>query len=168
MDLPLPVEPIMAVVVPGAAVKLMPSSTGASAGRERFVEGYVSASLVFVVGPLAILGPLSDGLGRGIDQLALMQRDGIAFVARRVNADYLSPARYDDPLDVVSELRGIHGARIALAQRVERGGATLFAAEVDLVCVAVPSMRPVRVPAAVRAALDAPAALREPARDGDN
>ena len=28
----------------------------------------------------------------GIDQLALMQRDGIAFVARRVNADYLSPA----------------------------------------------------------------------------
>ena len=104
----------------------------------------------------------------GIDQLALMQRDGIAFVARRVNADYLSPARYDDLLDVVSELRGIHGARIALAQRVERGGATLFAAEVDLVCVAVPSMRPVRVPAAVRAALDAPAALREPARDGDN
>ena len=104
----------------------------------------------------------------GIDQLALMQGDGIAFVARRVNADYLSPARYDDLLDVVSELRGIHGARIALAQRVERGGATLFAAEVDLVCVAVPSMRPVRVPAAVRAALDAPAALREPARDGDN
>ena len=104
----------------------------------------------------------------GIDQLALMQRDGIAFVARRVNADYLSPARYDDLLDVVSELRGIHGARIALAQRVERRGATLFAAEVDLVCVAVPSMRPVRVPAAVRAALDAPAALREPARDGDN
>ena len=58
----------------------------------------------------------------GIDQLALMQRDGIAFVARRVNADYLSPARYDDLLDVVSDLRGIHGARIALTQRVERAG----------------------------------------------
>lgn len=89
----------------------------------------------------------------GIDQLALMQQDGIAFVARRVNADYLSPARYDDLLDVVSELRGVNGARIALTQRVERAGRTLFAAEVDLVCVAVPSMRPVRVPAAVRAAL---------------
>lgn len=88
-----------------------------------------------------------------IDQLALMQRDGIAFVARRVNADYLSPARYDDLLDVVSDLRGIHGARIALTQRVERAGRVLFSAEVDLVCVAVPSMRPVRVPAAVRAAL---------------
>lgn len=89
----------------------------------------------------------------GIDQLALMQRDGIAFVARRVNADYLSPARYDDLLDVVSDLRGTHGARIALTQRVERAGLVLFSAEVDLVCVAVPSMRPVRVPAAVRAAL---------------
>lgn len=89
----------------------------------------------------------------GIDQLALMQRNGIAFVARRVNADYLSPARYDDLLDVVSDLRGIHGARIALTQRVERAGRVLFSAEVDLVCVAVPSMRPVRVPAAVRAAL---------------
>lgn len=89
----------------------------------------------------------------GIDQLALMQRDGIAFVARRVNADYLSPARYDDLLEVVSDLRGIHGARIALTQRVERAGRVLFSAEVDLVCVAVPSMRPVRVPAAVRAAL---------------
>ena len=36
-----------------------------------FVEGFVSASLVFVVGPLAILGSISDGLGKGIEQLAL-------------------------------------------------------------------------------------------------
>lgn len=39
--------------------------------RVRFVEGFVSASLVFCVGPLAILGSLSDGLGRGINQLVL-------------------------------------------------------------------------------------------------
>ncbi len=53
-----------------------------SASRERFVEGYVSASLVFVVGPLAILGSLSDGLGRGIDQLALKSTlDGFAALA---------------------------------------------------------------------------------------
>jgi uncharacterized membrane protein YqgA involved in biofilm formation len=37
----------------------------------RFVEGFVSASLIFCVGPLAILGSLSDGLGRGINQLVL-------------------------------------------------------------------------------------------------
>jgi len=62
--------------------RLSGSGSGSGSGRERFVEGYVSASLVFVVGPLAILGPLSDGLGRGIDQLALKSTlDGFAALA---------------------------------------------------------------------------------------
>lgn len=39
--------------------------------RKRFVEGFVDASLLFAIGPLAILGSLSDGLGHGIDQLVL-------------------------------------------------------------------------------------------------
>ncbi|MGA1345264.1 MAG: DUF554 domain-containing protein [Ilumatobacteraceae bacterium] len=42
-----------------------------SEGRARFIEGYVSASLLFCVGPLTILGSISDGLGTGIDQLVL-------------------------------------------------------------------------------------------------
>lgn len=37
----------------------------------RFIEGFVSASLLFVIGPLAIMGSISDGLGTGIDQLVL-------------------------------------------------------------------------------------------------
>lgn len=37
----------------------------------KFLEGFVSASLLFVVGPLAIMGAISDGLGTGIDQLVL-------------------------------------------------------------------------------------------------
>jgi uncharacterized membrane protein YqgA involved in biofilm formation len=36
-----------------------------------FVEGFVAASLLFAVGPLAILGSISDGMGTGIDQLVL-------------------------------------------------------------------------------------------------
>jgi len=36
-----------------------------------FVEGFVSASLLFVIGPLAILGSVSDGMSQGIDQLTL-------------------------------------------------------------------------------------------------
>lgn len=47
-----------------------------------FIEGFVTASLVFCVGPLAILGSLSDGLGLGIDQLALKSiMDGFASIA---------------------------------------------------------------------------------------
>lgn len=55
--------------------------SGASA-RERFIEGWLSASLLFCVGPLTILGSLSDGLGRGIDQLTLKAvLDGFAAMA---------------------------------------------------------------------------------------
>jgi len=53
-----------------------------AAGRGRFIEGFVTASLVFCVGPLTILGALSDGLGRGADQLILKSvLDGFASVA---------------------------------------------------------------------------------------
>jgi len=52
------------------------------AARERFIEGWLSASLLFCVGPLTILGSLSDGLGNGIDQLTLKSvLDGFASVA---------------------------------------------------------------------------------------
>ena len=56
---------------------------GEDAGaRERFIEGWLTASLLFCVGPLTILGSLSDGLGRGIDQLALKSvLDGFAAMA---------------------------------------------------------------------------------------
>jgi uncharacterized membrane protein YqgA involved in biofilm formation len=36
-----------------------------------FLEGFVSSSLLFAIGPLAILGSISDGMGTGIDQLVL-------------------------------------------------------------------------------------------------
>ncbi|MCW2613830.1 MAG: hypothetical protein JWN08_824 [Frankiales bacterium] len=66
----------------GAWLQRRLSREDAGPERARFVEGYVSASLVFVIGPLAVLGSLSDGLGRGIDQLALKSTlDGFAALA---------------------------------------------------------------------------------------
>jgi uncharacterized membrane protein YqgA involved in biofilm formation len=54
----------------------------AHAARERFIEGWLTASLLFCVGPLTILGSLSDGLGRGIEQLTLKSvLDGFAALA---------------------------------------------------------------------------------------
>ncbi len=47
-----------------------------------FVEGFVSASLIFAIGPLAILGSISDGMGTGIDQLVLKSTlDGFTSLA---------------------------------------------------------------------------------------
>jgi uncharacterized membrane protein YqgA involved in biofilm formation len=42
-----------------------------SKGESNFFEGFVSASLIFAIGPLAILGSISDGMQTGIDQLVL-------------------------------------------------------------------------------------------------
>ncbi|MGO4955877.1 DUF554 domain-containing protein [Luteococcus sp. Sow4_B9] len=47
-----------------------------------FVEGFVTSSLVFCVGPMAVLGSLQDGLGMGADQLlAKSLLDGFAAIA---------------------------------------------------------------------------------------
>ncbi|HJE51563.1 MAG TPA: DUF554 domain-containing protein [Tessaracoccus flavescens] len=53
------------------------------AGDEnRFVDGLVTSTLVFCVGPLTILGSISDGLGRGADQLLVKAvLDGFAAMA---------------------------------------------------------------------------------------
>lgn len=59
-------------------------TTGAAhlSARARFIEGFVSASLLFCIGPLTILGSLSDGLGNGADQLVLKAvLDGFAAIA---------------------------------------------------------------------------------------
>lgn len=50
--------------------------------RRRFIEGFVAASLLFCVGPLTILGSISDGIGNGADQLFLKAvLDGFAAIA---------------------------------------------------------------------------------------
>jgi uncharacterized protein len=58
------------------------SRSSGSEQRRRFTEGFVAASLLFCVGPLTILGSLSDGLGNGADQLLLKATlDGFAAIA---------------------------------------------------------------------------------------
>ena len=59
-----------------------PSEGDDGSARERFIEGWLTATLLFCVGPLTILGTLSDGLGKGIDQLVLKAvLDGFASIA---------------------------------------------------------------------------------------
>ena len=56
--------------------------TGDGAERQRFIEGFVTASLVFCVGPLTVLGSINDGLGNGAEQLYLKAAlDGFASIA---------------------------------------------------------------------------------------
>ena len=58
------------------------AKAGSTADRQRFIEGFVTASLVFCVGPLTILGSINDGIGNGADQLFLKAAlDGFASIA---------------------------------------------------------------------------------------
>ena len=66
----------------GADLQKRFSAKGAKGEKDKFITGFVNASLVFTIGPLAILGALSDGLGQGIEQLATKSiLDGFASLA---------------------------------------------------------------------------------------
>lgn len=54
----------------GSSLQKKFAGKGTKDSKEKFITGFVNASLVFTIGPLAILGALSDGLGQGIEQLA--------------------------------------------------------------------------------------------------
>lgn len=89
---------------------------------------------------------------RGIDQAALKADQGIVFAVRRVEADYLSPARFDDLLRVETVVTALKGASILMDQTILRDGMTLFRAKVTLVCLNSEG-RAQRMPDAVRGAL---------------
>ncbi|MBT9244538.1 tol-pal system-associated acyl-CoA thioesterase [Gemmobacter fulvus] len=90
----------------------------------------------------------------GVDQVRLRQEAGIVFAVRRVEADYLRPAVFDDVLSVETRLIALGGSRIELGQNVLRGDICLFAAKVTLVCLSGTG-RAVRLPADIRALLEA-------------
>ncbi|MDO5370000.1 tol-pal system-associated acyl-CoA thioesterase [Paracoccus sp. (in: a-proteobacteria)] len=89
----------------------------------------------------------------GVDQRQLLEQHDLAFVVRRVEADYLRPARFDDRLDVITSLDHAGGPKVVVAQSVERDGTVLFTARVTVVCVDRRTMRPHRLPPGVAAAL---------------
>jgi uncharacterized membrane protein YqgA involved in biofilm formation len=66
----------------GSVLQKRFAGKGTKDSKEKFITGFVNASLVFTIGPLAILGALSDGLGQGIEQLATKSvLDGFASLA---------------------------------------------------------------------------------------
>lgn len=84
----------------------------------------------------------------GNDQNA-MRKDGIVWVVRRIEADYLAAARFDDDLLVETTIAHMSGVRMLLDQVVSRADEVIFRARVTVVCMSE-SGRPVRLPAEIR------------------
>lgn len=84
----------------------------------------------------------------GIDQLGLKEA-GVVFAVRRVEAEYIAPARYDDVLEVRTTLASLSAAKMVMGQEVWRGDTLIFTATVVIVCIGSAG-KPVRLPAECR------------------
>lgn len=91
----------------------------------------------------------------GFEQPELIARHRGVFVVRRVEADYLMPARFNDSLVVEANLFEQSRTRLVMDQRVLRGEELLLSARVTLVWVHEKTFKPARIPADVLESLNA-------------
>ncbi len=89
----------------------------------------------------------------GLPHSAMMARYNAMLVVRRIEVEYVAPARLDDALEVATRVVGVGAATLDVEQRVLRGDAVLAKLLVGLVCVRADGLRPTRLPAPWREAL---------------
>jgi len=87
----------------------------------------------------------------GFEQDMLMQDPGIMFAVRRVEFDYLLPARFNDLLSIQSELTELKPASLSMRQQVRRVGSDelLGAGQVRLACIGAADLRPKPIPKSI-------------------
>ena len=88
----------------------------------------------------------------GFDHANLARQHGVVFAVTRCVADFVRPARLDDLLVVGTSVAAIGGARVEMAQLVQRGDDAIARLAVTLAVLDATSMRPARLPSALRAA----------------
>ncbi|MBL8472775.1 MAG: tol-pal system-associated acyl-CoA thioesterase [Rhodocyclaceae bacterium] len=92
----------------------------------------------------------------GVEQKTLLDERGIAFMVRRLKAEFVAPARLDDALDVSTQVARLAGASVVFAQRIARAGQLLFECEVVVACVNHARGRPMPIPPDLRACFSHP------------
>jgi len=91
----------------------------------------------------------------GVDQWRMKQEDGVNFVVRRCEVDYLNPARLDDALEIETFVETARGASLDMRQTVRRDGQDLVDVLVRVACLDA-SGRPIRLPGEIKSALTPP------------
>ena len=98
----------------------------------------------------------------GHDQADLVRDEGIAFVVRSVNLEYLKPARLDELLSVSLEVEKITRSQIFFRQHIRRvnadangGWDELLSGKIQIVCVNSALMKITSIPAFLRTKLEA-------------
>ena len=91
-------------------------------------------------------------LGFSVRDLA--EREQVLFIVRELHTRFLKPAVLDDELSVTAAVEHLGFVSITIEQRVLRGAQLLVHASVNLACVAAGDLKPARLPAPVRTALE--------------
>ena len=93
----------------------------------------------------------------GIEQDQLVQREGLIFVVRHVDVNYLKPARFNDALSVTVAVHERGRASLTFAQQIVREDegvtAELCRGQVKIACVDAVTMRPRAVPEYIQTAM---------------
>ncbi|AOX16261.1 tol-pal system-associated acyl-CoA thioesterase [Kozakia baliensis] len=76
----------------------------------------------------------------------MLAETGLAFVVRRVNAEYRRPLRLDDWMEVETSLLELRAARCRLRQDITCGEMLAVTLNIELACIAQESGRPARIP----------------------
>jgi acyl-CoA thioester hydrolase len=80
----------------------------------------------------------------GVDQTR-MREEGRVFIVRRIEADYLAPARFEETIEVRTWIESAKRASLVMGQEIVRGGRTLNHAQVTVACMTLEG-RPARLP----------------------
>ncbi|HEC16491.1 MAG TPA: tol-pal system-associated acyl-CoA thioesterase [Sedimenticola sp.] len=94
---------------------------------------------------------------RGFEQDQLIEQEGIIFAVRHVDADFLRPARFNDPLLVSARISEHGRASMTFAQEVRHAGSgqVLCRGEVKVACLDSSRFRPCPIPQRLLAELTA-------------
>ena len=91
----------------------------------------------------------------GFEQDELIASEGIIFVVRSVQVDYLSPARFNEQLQVSAKVSLAKKASLTFEQTITRGDEVLCKGSVRVACLDVQTMRPKMIPETLFSALRA-------------
>ncbi len=82
----------------------------------------------------------------GYEQDELIANEGIIFVVRSVQVDYLSPARFNEQLNVSAEVSVAKKASLTFEQIITRGDDVLCKGIIRIACLDAQIMRPKAIP----------------------
>ena len=120
-----------------------------------YIEDTDAGGIVYYVNYLKFMERARTELFRSIGfGRAGANKKGCQFVVRSAEIDYKKPAQLNDELEVYARVVSLGGASVFFQQEVRREGELLSRAKVKIACVDGASMRPVPIPAEVRAKLD--------------